>query len=713
MVIAPPNEVLPVPGSARPTLSAALAGKVIEARLTLALADGLFRFSSPEGEIDLPLPRHLPPGTQVRIAPQPNGSFQVTVLNEENLPLPGTARPLPASNPQPGSTPPLTTIVHPKSPIALPQGQEMTARVTSNPQSGLVRVATPQGEIDLPLPRPVPVGTPLRITPEPQGAVRVSIPEIPARAQSSVDAAPQKPTVHPTVFTSKPETVPLNIPLGRVVEARVLPSAQQGANQGMVRFVGPEGEFQLPLPRELPTGTQARIVAQPNGSVVVTMRPEIAQPPGVQSPMQAAQPNPVTAAAPQILRAVTLPPGPSVPVLPAGRVIEATISGQPARTPGSVRLSTPLGEFELPLPQHQTLPPGTPVRIAPQPNGGLTVVPMADGADAAAPLALKNPQPATPAEAIRQTVRTAVLKQDGLANVFADIEALPLRSDAPRAVRRAAEALLDQRVSLDDVIKPEQLAKAIAGSGIFAERTLSQLPPMQTAPPDLKLALFVLRAALGNWTRTDNLPTPQSVLPIHPETVPPPPTPTAPPSAQSPAEPSHMKGGQLSMQALAAEEFVPHLVRDTDAALARLNLHQIASLPDDRGGAARADAPDARWSAEIPVNIDGRTAVFGFVIERDGRQAQAEREKRRWRFRAALDLPDTGAIEADVRLQGTHVSAGIVAEEEETVALLEAALPLLRDGLTAQGFDVEVLSVRKGKGTPPPAPPGYFMDRRT
>jgi hypothetical protein len=38
---------------------------------------------------------------------------------------------------------------------------------------------------------------------------------------------------------------------------------------------------------------------------------------------------------------------------------------------------------------------------------------------------------------------------------------------------------------------------------------------------------------------------------------------------------------------------------------------------------------------------------------------------------------------------------------------------LLRDGLTAQGFDVEVLSVRLGKGEAPAEPPGYFMDRRT
>jgi hypothetical protein len=411
------------------------------------------------------------------------------------------------------------------------------------------------------------------------------------------------------------------------------------------------------------------------------------------------------------MRPVTLPPGPSIPVLPVGQVIEAKISTQAPSAPGLVRVTTPIGDLELPLPQHQALPPGTPVRIAPQPNGGLTFVPMADGPDALAPLALTNPQASTPAEAVRQTVRSAVLKQDGLAHVFADIEALPLRSDAPPAVRRAAEVLLDQRVSLDDMARPEQLAKAIASSGLFAERMLSSLPPTQSAPPDLKLALFVLRAALGTWTSPDTRASGSQLLPGRTDMAPPPPTSATAPSGQQPAEPSHLRG---TAQTLPAQDLVPHLVRETDAALARVNLHQIASLPDDRSGNAnRSDAPDQRWSVEVPVNLDGRTAVFGFVIERDGRQAQMEKEKRRWRFRAALDMPDTGAIEADVRLMGTHVSAGIVAEQAETVALLEAALPMLRDGLTAQGFDVEVLSVRKGKGAPPPAPPGYFMDRRT
>jgi hypothetical protein len=690
MVIAPPTEVLPVSGVARPTLPSALVGKVIEAKLTLALADGLFRFSSPEGDIDLPLPRNLPPGTQVRIAPQADGSFQVTILNEESLPA--LAKPLPAS------IPPLTTTVQPRGPMpALPPGQEMVARVTGNPEPGIVRVATPQGDVDLPLPRPVPMGTPLRITAEPQGAIRVSVPEIPGRAMPADSAAP-KPAVHPTVLTSRPETIPANIPMGQVVDAKVLP----GGGQGMVRFASADGEFQLPLPRDLPPGTQTRLVAQPNGSVVVTMRPESAAP-----PISVPGANPATTT--NAMRPVTLPPGPSIPVLPAGQIIEAKISTQPPSVPGLVRVTTPMGDLELPLPQHQALPPGTPVRIAPQPNGGLTFVPMAEGPDAASPLTLNTPQATTPAEAVRQTVRQAVLKQDGLANVFADIEQLPSRTDAPPAVRNAAETLLKQRVTLDTLIKPDQLAKAIASSGLFAERTLASLPPQQAAPPDLKLALFVLRAALGNWSSTDSS-TPLTALPARGDAVPPPPTHAAAPSGQPPAETSHQRG--QAIQNMPADELVPHLVRDTDAALARVNLHQIASLPDDRGG-VRSDAPDARWSAEVPVTLDGRTAVFGFVVERDGRQAQMEKEKRRWRFRAALNLPDTGAIEADVRLQGTHVSAGIVAEQAETVAMLEAALPLLRDGLTAQGFDVEVLSVRQGKNAAPAEPPGYFMDRRT
>jgi hypothetical protein len=161
------------------------------------------------------------------------------------------------------------------------------------------------------------------------------------------------------------------------------------------------------------------------------------------------------------------------------------------------------------------------------------------------------------------------------------------------------------------------------------------------------------------------------------------------------------------------DELAPRLLGETDAAIARVHLHQISSLPDERGAAHRPDAPDGRWSCEVPVNVDGRTAMFGFVIERDGRQTAQDKHKKKWRVRAALDLPDTGAVEADVRLRGDVVNAGILAERAETVALLEPLLPTLRDGLTAAGFEVESLYVRLGKGTPEPRPQRHFVDRKT
>jgi hypothetical protein len=369
--------------------------------------------------------------------------------------------------------------------------------------------------------------------------------------------------------------------------------------------------------------------------------------------------------------------------------------------------TSPAGDFELPL--AQAWPPGLPVRVLPQPNGGVTLVPLTEAPDTLAPKPVAAPPPATPAEAVRQAVGSAVARQGGMANLFADIKELPVRLDVPPQVRKAAETLLDRRLPLDFVAKPDQLAKAIAGSGLFAERMLVGLPQGQaTTPPDLKLALFVLRAALGSWSsvRTD--------VPMRGEAHLPPPAPGMPPAAQAPADPAPPRAAVPAQgQGTASpEDIVPRLMRETDAAISRVNLHQIASLPDERA-VGRLDAPDARWSCEVPVNVDGRTAMFGFVIERDGQHAKQEKERRRWRVRAAIDLQETGAVEADVRLRGETVTAGLLVERPETANMLEAALPMLRDGLTAAGFDVETLSVRLGKAVPQAGPPGHFVDRKT
>src|SRR5690606_41481614 len=133
------------------------------------------------------------------------------------------------------------------------------------------------------------------------------------------------------------------------------------------------------------------------------------------------------------------------------------------------------GEFHLPLPQ--PFPTGTAVRIVPRPTGGLTLVALLEASESAArPASQPVPQGA---DIVRQAVRGAIAKQDGLTKVFSSIADLPFRLNAPMEVRHAAEKLLDQRLPLAFVTRPEQIAKAIASSGIFAERTLAGLPQTQ------------------------------------------------------------------------------------------------------------------------------------------------------------------------------------------------------------------------------------------
>ena len=664
----------------------------------MALGDGVFRFTSAENEFDLPLPRNLPPGTQVQIEKQPDGTFKMTILNEMALPAPVT---------RPGQPVPLPAnlFVHPKTPLApqLSPGRPVEARVVSNPASGTVRVAVGTGEFDLPLPRALPEGTVLRIVPQSNGTVQVSLPSSVSAGGAVTTPAPPAPppAVHPSVFTVKPEGTPPQLPAGQVVEARV--TATLPGN--IVRFATADGEIDLPMPKAFPPGAQARIVAQPNGSFVVTMRPEPsaapARPgaavssPAVQPSLSPSQPG---APAPQIPAAISIKPAPGLPSFPAGQPVDARVSAQPAPN-GMVRFTAPSGDFDLPM--ARPLPSGMVVRVLPQANGGMTVVPLPDAPETAAPRAAVPSQ--TPADAVRQTVGQAVSKQAGLGNLFADIEKLPFKLSVPMPVRNAAERVLDHRLPLEFVAKPELLSKAIASSGLFAERMLAGLPPVQNVPPDLKLALFVLRSALGSWSSS------HADAPLRTGPHLPPPAPGAPPAAQPPSDPAQVRAAAQ----MPPDEFVPRVMSETDSAIARINLHQIASLPDDRAAAARGDAPDARWSCEIPVNVDGRTAMFGFVIERDGRHAQQDKDKKKWRVRAALDLEDTGAVEADVRLQGEAVSAVILAERGETVRMLEDALPLLRDGLTAAGFEVESLYVRLGRGAQEQRPMRHFVDRKT
>lgn len=186
----------------------------------------------------------------------------------------------------------------------------------------------------------------------------------------------------------------------------------------------------------------------------------------------------------------------------------------------------------------------------------------------------------------------------------------------------------------------------------------------------------------------------------------PPPFRGAQPSAQPVALPSLPADAP---PAVAARQ----LLGDTEAAIARQTLLQVASLPDRIDASApRIDPAAPRWHFEIPFATPQGTAMAEFEISRDGGDSEVEAAKRIWQARFSLDVEPAGPVHALVSLIGDTTSVRMWAERPETATQLRAGAAQLSQALTK----AELLpgDIVIGDGRPPqsaPAPAGHFLDR--
>ena len=188
--------------------------------------------------------------------------------------------------------------------------------------------------------------------------------------------------------------------------------------------------------------------------------------------------------------------------------------------------------------------------------------------------------------------------------------------------------------------------------------------------------------------------------------APPPPFRGALPSAQPVASPSIAPDAPLARTA-------HHLLGDTDAAIARQTLLQVASLPDRADiASARTDPTTPRWNFEIPFATPQGTAMAQFEISRDGGGSELEAAKRVWRARFSLDVEPAGPVHALVSLSGERTSVRMWAERPATAAQLRAGVSRLNQALSKAELQPGDIVVRDG--TPPqpaPASAGHFLDR--
>jgi hypothetical protein len=318
---------------------------------------------------------------------------------------------------------------------------------------------------------------------------------------------------------------------------------------------------------------------------------------------------------------------------------------------------------------------------------------------------------------LRQTLQTA-LGATAIATVTAaptpavpavGEPALPHVAAAPGlAAGLAPPASVD--IDVQEILLPQ--ARLPIAEEIFPPGSLgrSALAAALDGGPSAGATLNLLQEALqelGNPARS--LATPRDILAadvtVHTNT-PPPPFRGALPTAQPIASPSIAPGAPLATAA-------HHLLGDTDAAIARQTLLQVASLPDriDLSN-TKIDTSTPRWNFEIPFLTPQGTAMAQFEVSRDGGGETVEAAKRVWRARFSLDVEPAGPVHALVSLTGDKTSVRMWAERPATAAQLRAGAGQLSQALSRAELKPGDITIRDG--APPlaqPARAGHFLDR--
>lgn len=188
--------------------------------------------------------------------------------------------------------------------------------------------------------------------------------------------------------------------------------------------------------------------------------------------------------------------------------------------------------------------------------------------------------------------------------------------------------------------------------------------------------------------------------------------------------PPPFRGALPAPQAIASPSLAPdtplattvhRLLDDTDAAIARQTLLQVASLPDrvDASG-HRIDPTVPQWNFEIPFATPQGTAMAQFEISRDGGNESADPATRAWRARFSLNVEPAGPVHALITLNGDKTFVRMWAERPATAQQLRAGIGELNQALTRAELKPGDIVVRDG--TPPqpaPARAGHFLDRAT
>jgi hypothetical protein len=403
--------------------------------------------------------------------------------------------------------------------------------------------------------------------------------------------------------------------------------------------------------------------------------------------------------------------------LPVGTRVQLSVEGTAAQPK---ILLTPLPAL-LPSasPQAaQTASPNSSIPVSTNPASGQAVPgaavdngkPLPASVQLVLPEIASSPKQALQA-AVTAMVRDAVSKQNGLAPLMADVEAALTRPDVPQRVRAAAAQLLSLRVETNVPVTAPDIKAAVVRSGIAGDPVMLQ--PAQPGGIDLKAALTNLKEALTNWVAKEQGVDP-AIAPEKPLTPASAPLPVPqranvpPPHRLAPTIPQAPLPASLPDEA-SAREAAQHLLKQTDGALARQTLLQIASLPDE--SANRAEHAGPRLTLDIPLAMPQGTGVAQLRVEQEGARRDGPDIRPLWRANFSIDLEPIGPVHASIALFGERAAVTLYAERDESAMKLREGLPVLEASLKDAAFETGELLCRAGAPSAPKSSPGLFVDQ--
>ena len=309
-----------------------------------------------------------------------------------------------------------------------------------------------------------------------------------------------------------------------------------------------------------------------------------------------------------------------------------------------------------------------------------------------------------------------VLKQTLSSLGATDAGRAPAAQEAPLAHAAATPTSVTfapaPEADVQEILLPQARLPVADDLGVASSTIANALAEALDSGPSSGGALNLLQEALQELgTTAAPRPQPAASLAVplgdtvHTNT-PPPPFRGALPTAQPVASPSILPDAPLAAT-------THHLLENTDAAIARQTLLQVASLPDRIDATApQIDITTPRWNFEIPFLTPQGTAMAQFEISKDGGGQDVEAGKRIWKARFSLDVEPTGPVHALISLVGDRTSVRMWAERPSTAAQLRAGAAQLSQQLAQAELNPGDIVIRDG--TPPQAAParaGHFLDR--